>query len=122
MLQCPNLGQKVLSWTIPPMFLSFIRERRRLFRVLRRSGDLERRLVIIVDISNFDQIVKVNMHRFENDRYKDILEGIMVISKTCCKVKRKASLASRDSVSSLVDATGARAVSTNTGVRCWRTR
>lgn len=91
---------------LPNNIRNFIKERKRLRRILHRTGDPERYNILRADIRNLGIIIKELVINFESDRYKNTLENIRVNSATYGKVKRAAGIAVRESIEVLTDASG----------------
>lgn len=89
--------------SLPPRILGFIREKRRLTRILRRTGNPDRVPIIKADLRNIEKIIKDSIILFERDRKKKFLQNIRVNSATYRKVKMMAGVAKREPVGDLTD-------------------
>lgn len=72
---------------LPNRVLRFIRERRRLCRILRDSGDTQRHYVLRADIRNLDQIIKESILICEHERRVDFLNSIRVDNSMYMRVR-----------------------------------
>lgn len=103
----PKLKARSLALgNLPPRILRFIRERKRICRILRRSNDPSRFASLRSDINNLDRIIEDSIRIFERERYQSFLEGIRVDNRTFSQVKAAAGLKSRDPINELKDVNG----------------
>ncbi|XP_059221546.1 uncharacterized protein LOC131996112 [Stomoxys calcitrans] len=91
---------------LPSHILRFIQERKRLRRVLHRSGDPGRHLILRADIRNLGRIIEGAIYNYGKDRMKERLERIRVNSWTYGKVKSAAGLAARERIEGIRSSNG----------------
>lgn len=88
---------------LPPFILNFIREKKRLRRILHRTLNFERYGVLRAQIANLDNIIQGAIAEFERDHWAGYLQRIRVDNKTFRKVKGAAGLLTRDAIPHLTN-------------------